>query len=289
MGFYISAAVSTISVGFRECMQLTEPESLEHLKEKSPIWYALSTAGSYLVGDFFTASYYKESLSMAAAMLPLHRPMLEAEHKRRQSIDSAVLERAVNRAEETSRWARKMEGEGYHTMFSHVFLSLWAVQEAGVENLIAAMVRHNRQAAEVAISKLKPGKVGGIESRPWPEQMCREAAGSLEKLAINQTPKGGLDAMGRMKTLFGWFDVQIDVSQEHAQAFNEANGVRNLLLHQYGHVTQKDVQQHPGLAEFEGRRLSMSGERLHRYHDGIVALFQQLILNLPKSPCSKTS
>lgn len=270
-------------------MQLSEPESLGPLKEEAPIWYALTTASSYLVGDFFTASYYKESLSMAAAMLPLHRPMLEAEYKRRQATDPSVLERAVGRAEETSRWARKMEGEGYHTMFSHVFLSLWAVQEAGVENLIAAMLRHNRQAAEVAISKLKAGKVGDMTSWPWSEQMCREAAGALEKQAINRTPRGGVDAMGRMKTLFGWFDVLVDVPEDRAQAFNEANGVRNLLLHQYGHVTHKDVQQYPGLVEFEGRRFAMSGERLHRYHDGIVALFQQLILNLLKSPCSTSS
>ena len=151
------------------------------------------------------------------------------------------------------------------------------------------MIQHNRQAAEVAILMLKQGKVGSIESRPWPQQMCREAAGSLERVAINKTPNGGIDAMGRMKTLFGWFGVQIDVSHERAKAFNEANGVRNLLLHQYGDVAQKDVQQHPGLAEFEGRRFSMSGERLNRYHDGIVALFQQLILNLPNSPCSKAS
>lgn len=268
-------------------MQLTAPESLEHLKEGAPILYALSSAASYLVGDFFTASFYKESLSMAAAMLPLHRPMLEAEHKRRQSSNSAVLESAVNRAEETSRWAKQMASEGYHTMFSHVFLSLWAVQEAGIENIVAAMVQHNREAAGVAISKLKAGRVGSIETRPWPLQMCRDAAASLEKLATSQAPKG--DAMGRMEILFGWFGVRIEVPSERAQAFNEANGVRNLLLHQYGQVTEKDVQQYPSLAEFQGKRFAMSGERLHRYHDGIVALFQQLILNLPSSPCSKTS
>ena len=88
------------------------------------------------MGDFFVASHYKENLQTVALHKAIHCAVLTQEHIKRQSTNAQALAGMIERVEENARWAQKMADEGYHTVFSHVFFSLWAAQEAGIENSV---------------------------------------------------------------------------------------------------------------------------------------------------------
>lgn len=52
-------------------------------RKVAPVNWVIHQTGSYLIGELFGGSYYRECLKMAKAMATQHRPALTAIHKNR--------------------------------------------------------------------------------------------------------------------------------------------------------------------------------------------------------------
>ncbi len=174
--------------------------------------------------------------------------------------------------DDVSRWAQVERLDGYHTVNTHVFITLWAAQEAGMENIAAEIIRTNRDAAALAAGKFAPGRFS-IADWPWHESTCIEIAQRLDGKAKDATPNGGVDVTARLKTLFSWFGLNLDVPDAESKTYNEASMVRNVVLHRYGTLGTKDVESFPALLEWCDKVLPMTTERLRSYHNAVVAVF----------------
>jgi len=244
--------------------------SLGTPREKAPVTWVVHKTGSLLIGEFFNGGYYRECLRMAKAMASQHRPILTAMQAVRKS-NTIDLEGVIANLEDVSRWAGEVQSEGYHTVNTHVFITLWAAQEAGLENVISEIIRTSDCAAKIASEKFQNGKYS-LTDWPWSESTCQEISQKLEKKAIKATVDGTVNIAGRTITLFSWFGLNIEVDDEKARKYNEASMVRNVILHRYGQLAPHDVKDFPELVEWVGKVLPITTERIKSYYDAVIAM-----------------
>jgi hypothetical protein len=244
--------------------------SLGTPRDEAPVGWVIHQTGSYLIGELFGGSYYRDCLKMAKAMASQHRPALTAIHKIRhaQTVD---LERMIAHLEDVSRWAAEIESESFHTVNMHSFITLWAAQEAGIENVIAEIIRTSNYAAEIASKKFASGKYP-VSGRPWSESTCLEIAQKLDTKAKNATKDGGEDIARRVTTLFSWFDLNVQMDDPTAKKYNEASMVRNVILHRYGYLNSQNVESFPELSEWVGEILPITTELLTGYYNAIMSM-----------------
>lgn len=239
-------------------------------KEQAPVTWVIHQIGSFLVGELFNDGYYRDCLHMVEAMATQHRRVLTAMNALRKS-NSGDLENKIKYLEDVSRWAGKVRSEDYHTVNTHVFITLWAAQEAGIENVISEILRTSNQAAIIASEKFQNGKYP-LNDWPWSESTCLEIAQKLDTKAKKAMDEGGVDIAGRITTLFSWFGLNIQIDNQSARKYNEASRVRNVILHRYGQLTSRDAEEFPDLAQWVGEVLPITVERIHSYYGAVTAM-----------------
>ena len=186
-------------------------------------------------------------------------------------------EQAIKKAQELCNWAVELQDQDYHELYVHAFISIWSSFEAGIENIGADFLHNDRKSSETVSSLFKPKTIGETEF-PWRKETCLRVAGLLEKRAMQTLPKTENDLVSRYQVLFGWFGVAVELDASHSANLAEANNVRNILLHRYGQISEKDALLFPRLAEWQGTEMPLSRELFDRYCNSInmflVALMQ---------------
>jgi hypothetical protein len=246
------------------------PPKLETPKD-AKITYCIGETGSFLVGDIFLSGYLADCLYMAEGLGHVHKILLSqkaAELKTSQE----TLSRLMAQADDNIRWAKQMREENYHRVHTLAFLSEWAAQEAGNENVIAAILSTIESAAQAAIGKFAKGRYG-IGDWPWSDEKCLEIAQKLDQKAKEKTPDGGWDIANRIVILFGWLGVSVSIDSQTAAIYNEASMIRNVIVHRYGRLGPSEIARAPHFSEWVGRTAPMTRERLGQYHTAIVGLF----------------
>lgn len=243
--------------------------SLGTEKDKAPVSWVIHQTGAYLIGELFGGGYYRDCLKIAKTMASKHRNILTSDHKKYNS--SVNIERLVVHLEDVSRWAAEVESEGFHTVNTHTFITLWAAQEAGIENIIAEIIRNYKYAAKIASEKFSNNRYS-ISNWPWSESTCVEISQKLDTKSKDATKNGGEDIVSRIKTLFLWFDLKINIDDAIAKKYNEASMIRNVILHRYGYINHKNVESFPELSQWVGMILPITTERLTSYYDAIIKM-----------------
>jgi len=232
------------------------------------IYHALQRTGSRLVGDRFLASYLADCLSIVDGLGPVHKLMLASEGQKR-SASPELIKKLVAQADDNIRWAAEMKAEGYHRTNVLSFLSFWAAYEAGNENIVAAILSTIQPSAVAVTEQFVQGKYV-ITNWPWAEDQCLEIAQKLDQKAKDKTQDGGWNVAARLTTLYSWLGVTITVPKISSEKFNEASMVRNVLLHRYGRLGQRDIARAPHLAEFENKAIQLTRPRLDEYYQAVV-------------------
>lgn len=239
-------------------------------REQAPVTWVVHQIGSYLIGEFFNGGYYRDCLQIAKSMGSQHRQALAAIHEARKS-DSVNIEHMIANLEDVSRWASEVHSEDYHTVNTHVFITLWAAQEAGIENVISEILRTNNRAAQIASEKFQNGKYP-LAEWPWLESTCLEVAQKLDPKAKNATEDGGVNIAQRTITLFSWFGMNIEIDDKTAKKYNEASMVRNVILHRYGYLSPRNVEDFPELTQWVGEVLPITTERINSYYNAVTTM-----------------
>ena len=211
--------------------------------------YAIQQTGSFLLGEFFAAGNYRTCLQFARTM---------KRHGRQGHEGIGV-------------WASKMHEEDYHELNTYVLLAFWAAQEAGIENILAAVLANSENAAEVASTKFKADRYP-IGEWPWPESTCIEIAQKLDQKSKEATKNGGVDVSSRIQNLFFWLGMILEIEEQQAQNYNEASMARNVILHRYGRLSEKDTERFPHLKSWTDAVLPITTERLNTYYNAVTAM-----------------
>lgn len=254
---------------------LTKP-TLGTSKKDGWQFYSLHMTSSLILRDYFNVSNYRESVELTKlCSTNLQRVLSE-----NPDADISNRGHAIKKSQELNNWATEMQDQNYHELYVHAFISIWSSFEAGIENICADFLLNDKDSAETVASLFKPGKIGETQF-PWKKETCLRIAGMLENKASNTSPAAKKDLVSRYKVLFDWFGVKIELDTIHSENLAEANNVRNILLHRYGQITEKDALQFPRLAQWQGEDMPFSRELFDRYHSSIskflVVLMQGIV------------
>lgn len=229
-------------------------------------FYSLHLASSYILNEFFLVSNYKRCI----------RHSFNYENQTKQNLEILEKEHGLHKykqqiiagAKELSDWARKMEREEYHELYIHSFVGMWSSFEAGIVNIITDFIKNDSSVAECLANKFKPGRFE-IKEWPWSHDVALSLAQRIESKAKDSTENGGVDFFARLQTLFSWLDIKIEISEENKLYLSEANRIRNILLHRYGEVSDKDAIDFPTLKPWVGAVMPLTSDKFTNYYNGI--------------------
>jgi len=175
---------------------------------------------------------------------------------------------SVAREQELQDWSEKMSSEGYHELFSMAFISMWSAFEAGIENLITTYIEHDKPLAE----KLHRDLGLKIQLTKWPWSFD-ERLGILRKIE-RKAMEGAVPYHTRIIKMLSYIEVTVLESEAripHAMPnLDEASRVRNIILHRYGEVGDRDVESCPALAPWLNKTIPFNDDRFRRYNDAIT-------------------
>lgn len=216
-------------------------------------YYSLHLTGSYVLKEFFLAFNY---VNCIAAAEPQNT--------------------------EVGSWAIRMRNEGYHELFTHSFVGMWAAFEAGIEDTAAAFIKNSRDVATLAASRFPPDRYPIVK---WPltDDICTEIAQKLKQKAKQSTLNGGFDLYARYRTLFAWLEIDLGDEPDTALALAEANLVRNIIVHRYGKISEGDVKLIPTLAAWQGRVMPIDRAAFSKYYNAITKVILVLMEGISKS------
>lgn len=221
------------------------------------MYYDLHFASTYVFGEGLLVGHYRSCIQRA------------------ESVQAGGL----------GAWALKMKAQDYHEIYTHAFVSMWAAFETAMENMVATYVRNDEKVAETVVGKLGKNRQAKypLASWPWTTEACLAIASALENAAKTEVGSGGADLLGRLRTMLGWLDVQVEDNPSVARELAEANRVRNIILHRYGEVGDSDAAAIPALSPWVGQVLPMTSERFERYVRAVAATIVSFMGAVSKS------
>lgn len=231
-------------------------------------FYAMHMTGSYIIKDFFLISNYRRCINYSSNYYDSQSNLIKFMEKDKGK-EVPAKEMILANAKELSNWTKEMKEEGYHELYLHSFIGIWSSFEAGLENCFSDFIENNRSTAEVVLSQFKSKKYE-IAEWPWTKGVCSEIASKLDLRAKQLTKNAGIDYFERLKTIFKWLNIEIDMDDSHINYLAEANRMRNIILHRNGEIDSKDALDFPSLSEWEGRVMPFSETIFKNYYNAII-------------------
>ncbi|MFT7411662.1 MAG: hypothetical protein ACI9J4_000001 [Paraglaciecola sp.] len=217
-------------------------------------FYALHLSSSYIINEFFLVSNYKRCI------------------KNSRSTGSKEL----------SKWAVKMDEQEYHDLYVHSFIGMWSSFESGLVNIVADFIKNDRQVAINLSSKFKTGRFD-VEAWPWNSETCLDLAQRIESKAKHDVENGGVDFFSRIQKLFSWLNISINVGEHEKLYLSEANRVRNILLHRYGVISEKDAREFSCLLPWVGSVMPLTKDKFTNYYNGISQTLISIMTGIASS------
>ncbi|QPI65898.1 hypothetical protein [Vreelandella venusta] len=212
------------------------------------MYYHIQELSSYLIDEYFRVGIYKRLLN-----------------------DS----RMNRNGRDVHDFKKRMQSENFHSIYAHSFIGQWSAFESGLDNNIAAILKNDEEASRNALRVFRKPKYS-IEQWPWDSDSRIHLAQMLGRCAKSK-PENTSSQSQVLINLYSFLGVSLVLDENHSLKLDEANRVRNILLHRSGEVMPKDAQDFPTLKVFEGGLYRMTDPVFNDYHSAIVHFLTSLI------------
>jgi len=243
-------------------------------------YYSLHLASSFVLREFFLASNYKDCIRQAEGHARQLKSNLETFQKFGKTVPNADV--MIGVAEGLSKWAIEMREHSYHEMHTHAFVGMFAAFEAGIEDTVAAIVMNDRGAAQDSSDRFKAGRYP-LADWPWPRSVCIELANRLEKRAADAKDNTAPILFERLKIMFSWLGLEIEADGDIPRHLDEANIVRNVILHRYGEIGEEDARRCPEVAAWLGKVVPLDDHRFTKYYQALSGTLMSIMNAMSKS------
>lgn len=221
-----------------------------------------------VLGTQLQAGNFEECLERVITLAPVWKQLISHNAKKNQ-LDPALLTMMIQSSDALDSWALSNRENRYENIYSALFVSLWASFEAGIENILAAILECHQETDGLVINKLRTGQTY-VDSRPWSSETCLQIVQKLEGNARNSLGKNsGHDLCLRFRTLLSWFDIKIDMTDEVANKLNEAAMVRNQIMHRAGRIEERNAVLFPAFEPYVGQIFPLSRAQFEEYANSI--------------------
>ena len=158
--------------------------------------------------------------------------------------------------------AEEISQDDFEVVNRHAFVSIWAALEGAIEDTIAFLLRHS----EDPISKL-----AGLDVKYKPstfDDCDKNVMLQVRKIEQSARKKHGSNCGSAYRWVFSEFGIYIDESRVNEAVLEEANAVRNCILHNAGVVDSRAAQV-PSLAPLNGQKFRISKVKYLEYYDAV--------------------
>lgn len=181
----------------------------------------------------------------------------------------AAVGQALSEQPFNELWAREEREKDFTTLNRHMLIALWGVTEVALEDSFVELVMHDN-AAIPALVKLGMKLPRDIKSPPS-ESDARRCYQRIFKV-FDQDPFSR-----RILKIFTALGLPLNTTASDCALLDEANAVRNALLHRGGLIDDFAVVQAPALAGQKGTKLEVGEAFLAKVHPAISGLAVELI------------
>jgi hypothetical protein len=223
--------------------------------------YELHATGVYLIDELFLCTRYVGMIRKKEEGFE----NLSRLYSGRVNSDPAI-KALLNFTKAESDWARQQRDEGYHLTYSHAMVSEWAAFEAGIERQLVRLIEKDHSFASAALRSIgKPVKDIDMTGWPWDEKRRHYLYDRLER-----KPQRASFAE-RHVTLCRYLAIDVVLNENTRTLLDEANAIRNALMHSRGEITEDDVSKVPSLIHWVGKKVALNDNSFGKYHEAIVS------------------
>lgn len=212
------------------------------------MYYHIQELSSYLLDEYFRVGIYRRLLNDA---------------------------RMNRNGRDVHDFKKRMESENFHSIYAHSFIGQWSAFESGLDNNIAAILGNDEDASKDALSVFSKPKYF-IDEWPWNSDSRIHLAQMLSRCAKSKPEKTSSYSQ-MLINLYSFFGISLVLDDVHRLNLDEANRVRNILLHRSGEVMPKDIKDFPSLKCFDGKLYCMRESVFKGYYHAVVHFLTSLI------------
>lgn len=241
------------------------------LESKERFWLLepVARAIQYLAEETYLASTLHKSLVVLEGnetILRLARePLANAGyHAAVRGIDELLKE-----APSLSGSAAKVRADDFAVLNSHTLIAVWGAVEVAIEDTVT-MVLVNDSTALSAVSAAGI-KTTAFEPPPLSEESARRLAGRMERQLRKDLRVGEF----YIKVL-GLFGIDVSCSRHVLSKLQEANSVRNCLLHRGGVIDDRAAKICAALRPLLGKQIVVSRGSYLNYYDAMSEFLQAM-------------
>jgi hypothetical protein len=176
-------------------------------------------------------------------------------------------------AETPTIFAAEIEQSDYAVLHAHSLVGMWSAVEVCMEDTLTNAMLHDagaRAAVATAHSKVVLGAVASTSD-------VKRAVRKWERLEPTKS------IAGRWISMLGVLGVILQRDPVMEADVDEANAVRNCLLHRHGIVDTQAIDAAPSLAPLLNKKLAISKIDYLRYYDALGKFITRLIDGITKS------
>lgn len=184
----------------------------------------------------------------------------------KQSVKFGVDTKALNvMTQEYRQWestASEHVLDGFSTVHRHSLVGLWCVVETTVEDSVLLILERSPVAEELLVKagyRIKPSPISTLK----PYQFRRLYS------ALEHQAREDRSVAEAWVHLLSALDVVINLDPASIEALDEANELRNCILHRGGVIDDRAAEKAPQLKSLVGQKIEIDEQQYVRYYDAL--------------------
>lgn len=232
---------------------------------------------SYIVEETKVASTLQRSLMALEAnekYLHFARKTLKA-HGATEAVRG--VDYLLAEAPSLSKTAAELRQDDFEIVNSHSFIAIWGALEVAIEDTICLILEKDKDALDLVASA--GIKTSTFESR----RLSEDDAGRLYRRIENHLRKD--KSVGEAySSALGMFGIEVNFDDHVLATLQEANSVRNCLLHCGGIIDEKAAVSSAALRSFKGEKIRINQARYLSYYNAVAAFLKEMLRAVSVSP-----
>lgn len=229
----------------------------------------------YLAVEIAMAGVMIRGLELMPLIAPLMKVAGPEIARKRGKEASRPFQRFLAADMSFSGMSERLAEDDYALANAHTLVALWSGLETCIEDTVVLALLNDSQSVEAVGREVR---IRGHESGLLDERLARRTYRSLESKARQDRS---------LAAAYDWMLALVDLERapqsEVGTSLDEANALRNAIMHNAGLADEKVASSAPSLGLSPGERIKVSREQIRHYNRIISGFAQELLTGVIRS------
>ncbi|MDO3388117.1 hypothetical protein QWI17_19890 [Gilvimarinus sp. SDUM040013] len=224
------------------------------------------------------------TLNRSIIFLEGSEPLLRAARETLEThgADEAVrgIDRLLSEAPTLSKNTAKLKENDFGIVNSHSFIGVWGALEVAIEDTVTLVLEKDKNALGLVAQ-------AGIKTNTFEQgPLSEEDAGRLYRRIESQLRRS-LKAGEFYVKVLEIFGIDIACRSSVLSKLQEANSVRNCLLHRGGVIDDRAAESSCALRRLKGQKIHITQSRYLDYYSAVSSFLKEMLAAVIASPYTR--